>query len=478
MLYPLVLVVILLGFHVHWYIKTLNANIIERYTQIEFQLKRTSNILVELDYVFSNITYPSSPLMAKQVRRLHDTWCEIRPTKRSLAAEKNIIDNTQVAIESTYVVIGDKSLCTEGSPLYQLVEKHIDLAPVFRLSRSVDVFVYGIHYSDLAGFMISSPPDIAKDADYHLIEKMRDPAWEMYRDLSPNAISLRGPMVIEHVNSGKPLLFMLMPVRSNGLSGAIALDIDTNILLGCYHSEVCPIKIQNSLENPELPDNAYFPHELIMDRFDSHLRFYYSVDWKREIGLFLKTNQNVLLVILVIYLVFTSVLFVIDVKKTQTYYKKLADYDPLTNLRNRRGFEEFWRNANHQDYVAVAVFDIDDFKQVNDTFGHDVGDKVIKYIASTIQHKTREADAAARFGGEEFVLYMTGTSPDDLRESLERVRLAICAGSPVVIEGGITVSAGAEILPASDLHSFTVIFKLADEKLYQAKTSGKNKLVT
>lgn len=474
---PSIFVVVLLGFLIYGYIKTLNMTITRQYAQIEFQLKRTSNILAELDYSFNNVVYQNTALMRKQDLSLHDGVCVIHPTKRSLAAEKNIVDHTMVAIKDTYMVVGDPSLCTVNSALYQRVESRIALAPILRLSRSIDIFVYGVHYADLSGFMISSPPDIAGVVDRHVIDKLKDPEWVMYKGINPGKISLRGPMTIEQLNADKPLLFMLMPVKSNSLNGVIALDIDTEILFNCDYTTACNIQMQNMLGHETLPENAYRPHPLEIDGFDSDHQLYYVVDWSNEIVSFVKSNQDTLLVLFVVYIIFMAALFFIDMKKKHSYYKQLADYDPLTNLYNRRGFESFWMSAMHRDYIALAIFDVDDFKRINDTFGHDVGDRVIKYIGKTLQSRIRDYDAAARFGGEEFVVYIGGNNSSDLKDSLERVRQAICAGSSLIIESGFTVSGGAVVIQSTDVESFNSVFKSADQKLYDAKGSGKNKLV-
>lgn len=73
----------------------------------------------------------------------------------------------------------------------------------------------------------------------------------------------------------------------------------------------------------------------------------------------------------------------------------------MTGLLNRRGLEAFWRNVQHDELFVLVVFDIDNFKSINDTFGHDKGDEVIRYMARQIHNGIRSSDVGARFGGEE-----------------------------------------------------------------------------
>lgn len=149
----------------------------------------------------------------------------------------------------------------------------------------------------------------------------------------------------------------------------------------------------------------------------------------------------------------------------------------MTGLLNRRGMESFLKGKRHSQYLAIAVLDIDDFKQVNDTYGHDVGDKVICYIGEQIENHIRSSDAVARFGGEEFVVYVTAKEKEQITRIMQRIFDAVCHDSSLIIEPGFTISGGIEVVESTAERSFEDLFKAADEKLYIAKTSGKSQLV-
>lgn len=149
----------------------------------------------------------------------------------------------------------------------------------------------------------------------------------------------------------------------------------------------------------------------------------------------------------------------------------------MTGLLNRRGMQGFLKGKRHNQFFAIAVLDIDDFKQINDTYGHDTGDKVICYIAEQIENHIRSADAVARFGGEEFVVYITAKEQEQITKIMQRIFDAVCGDSQAILAAGFTLSGGVEVVGSDSERSFEELFKAADEKLYVAKTRGKNQLV-
>jgi two-component system cell cycle response regulator len=161
----------------------------------------------------------------------------------------------------------------------------------------------------------------------------------------------------------------------------------------------------------------------------------------------------------------------------------MADRDPLTKVFNRRYFyEALGRELStchlRDGEACVLLCDIDHFKVVNDTFGHQVGDAVLIEFANTCRKIIRDCDVLARYGGEEFIFLMPGLSVDEGRRAAERVRRAVDA-MEFVFDGKqakVTVSCGVASFPqhACDVSSLT---QAADLALYQAKASGRNKVV-
>jgi two-component system cell cycle response regulator len=164
---------------------------------------------------------------------------------------------------------------------------------------------------------------------------------------------------------------------------------------------------------------------------------------------------------------------------------ELAVTDQLTGLHNRRymatQLEALMERARHGGQpVSVLVIDIDHFKRVNDSFGHDVGDEVLAEFAVRLASNVRAVDLPVRHGGEEFVVVMPDTDLEDARRIAERIRLH-AAGAPFRVMGGgellgVTISVGvAQSAGGGDTP--TALLKRADEAVYEAKARGRNRVI-
>ena len=170
--------------------------------------------------------------------------------------------------------------------------------------------------------------------------------------------------------------------------------------------------------------------------------------------------------------------------RTRVEHEHLAFDDALTGVGNRRRFDrdlgELIGPAGRDRPVALAMVDIDHFKQVNDTHGHPVGDLVLRHVAAVIAANVRQGDLVYRYGGEEFAVLLPDAPLDDAWRVVERVRLAVAA-SPIVTDGAagapavpaVTVSVGVSATPPVDA---AAMVRLADGALYDAKTGGRNRV--
>ena len=147
--------------------------------------------------------------------------------------------------------------------------------------------------------------------------------------------------------------------------------------------------------------------------------------------------------------------------------------DPLTGLMNRRGMNFFISNQMIKgNKFSILLVDVDFFKKVNDTYGHDQGDLVLKYLAETMQKIFRKSDACCRYGGEEFIVVIPDSSQQDVYQSAERLRKEVEKQS-IPNVGSITVSIGIASWPESS-QDISEVLKIADKYLYEAKKSGRN----
>jgi len=159
-----------------------------------------------------------------------------------------------------------------------------------------------------------------------------------------------------------------------------------------------------------------------------------------------------------------------------------ATHDALTELPNRqayieRAFEEMQRFKRYQRPLTMAICDIDFFKKINDGYGHQAGDKVLRLIAKVISTRLREVDFIARFGGEEFVLLMPETTTEQAYKVLDKIRAAV-AKSPFRFKDSpvsITISFGLAAFVGED--SVEAVFERADKALYKAKNDGRNRCI-
>ena len=173
----------------------------------------------------------------------------------------------------------------------------------------------------------------------------------------------------------------------------------------------------------------------------------------------------------------------IEIEKLRADLARLAMIDPLTAILNRRAFmleyeRELSRCVREKTGLALAIFDVDHFKDVNDTHGHLVGDKVLRRVADTLRASLRGHDVIGRYGGEEFALLMPGADTAAALAGTERARLAV---SERPIQAGplripITVSAGVAAVGAADA-DWESLLRRADAALYEAKRNGRNRVV-
>jgi diguanylate cyclase (GGDEF)-like protein len=160
--------------------------------------------------------------------------------------------------------------------------------------------------------------------------------------------------------------------------------------------------------------------------------------------------------------------------------RQLADLDALTGLHNRRYFHETLarecaRAHRYERKLALIVFDLDDFKDVNDRIGHLAGDAALAEAAERVKDVVRTADISCRIGGDEFAVILPESSLDDADQLYRRILSAV-SSRPLGQAGKLYLSAGvAELRPEDDPVSF---FQRADEALYRAKEAGKGRVVS
>lgn len=200
----------------------------------------------------------------------------------------------------------------------------------------------------------------------------------------------------------------------------------------------------------------------------------------------LRHAQEVVSLIIILTILIEAVfIFRPMVRKVTSFAERLqkeANHDHLTGLLNRRSFgilvDKTWALSKRHDYsLSLITYDIDHFKSINDSYGHDVGDKAIQHISDILIQNTRESDSVARFGGEEFVIMLPNTNKHDahilankIREKIEQSPLQV---NKLILE--LTISGGVAECEKHD-QNIEKTLKRSDDALYQAKNGGRNKV--
>jgi diguanylate cyclase (GGDEF)-like protein len=206
-----------------------------------------------------------------------------------------------------------------------------------------------------------------------------------------------------------------------------------------------------------------------------------------NILIFMLSTLSLTVLLVITYLFIRQLMH--KIAQNQSAIKALAVTDELTQLHNRRFFfeklsQEYSRSIRHKRNMACIMMDIDFFKKFNDTYGHQVGDLVLKRVAQVLQEKARATDTLARYGGEEFVVLLPETDESGAEIFAEKMRRAVEAevittddnqNLQVAISLGVC---GLDWEALSNCEDETVIVKYADQALYQAKEMGRNQVQT
>ena len=196
-----------------------------------------------------------------------------------------------------------------------------------------------------------------------------------------------------------------------------------------------------------------------------------------------------IIVVILGFLVYLCILAMKRWTERESLYLEMSTTDGLTRLSNRnffinRGQEEIARTKEQtlptSPSLSCIMIDLDHFKQINDTWGHHAGDQVLIAASKVMMRNARKTDEVGRYGGEEFAMLLPGTSARRAAQIAERIRRKI-SDMNVIVDGNsieVTASFGVACFPSTDINNMEDLLKAADKALYEAKESGRNKVVT
>mgnify|MGYP003657201829 CR=1 FL=1 len=170
-----------------------------------------------------------------------------------------------------------------------------------------------------------------------------------------------------------------------------------------------------------------------------------------------------------------------NLQQESQHYKLLSSHDPLTNTLNRNGFAEevmqLFPQGRLKLNTSLIVIDLDNFKAINDKYGHDTGDIVLRESAANMVKNIRVGDRLVRWGGEEFILFCVDTSAQQAQLIAEKIRTSIEKMSINYQQHSIAVTVSLGVGVSSHLEEFDQLFQRTDKALYQAKNMGRNCVV-
>ncbi|GGD49154.1 GGDEF domain-containing protein [Malaciobacter pacificus] len=221
---------------------------------------------------------------------------------------------------------------------------------------------------------------------------------------------------------------------------------------------------------------------ILNTKYIPELDLYLLVEAKTED--FLVHVKDIFYFNLIISLFISFFIIITLVYLIKNYNKKLehlADYDMLTSLNNRRSFKsklsrQISIHQRNKNSLSLVFIDIDDFKTINDNFGHEVGDKVLIRISNILKNSVRKSDLVARWGGEEFIIVFINSTLEDSIVSIEKIKGLIQSDYLLTELAGSDITASFGVTQLKEKDSIDSIINRADQAMYRSKRTGKNKI--
>jgi diguanylate cyclase (GGDEF)-like protein len=253
------------------------------------------------------------------------------------------------------------------------------------------------------------------------------------------------------------------------------IDQDTNLR---KFKDLILSKNGNHIIEYEDKGKQYIINTKYIPELDLHLAIQANLDdFTEDVKkmLYLNLLSSIFITIIIAFIVF----FII--KKYSNKLEYLSKYDPLTTLSNRRSFEddlerELEKNKRKKQDISLIFLDLDDFKKINDTFGHHTGDIILKEVGLILKNMIRKTDLIARWGGEEFVIALIDSPLNQSKDVSEKIRSSLSNNNQLKkkIDRNLTASLGLTMLKEHD--TIETLLARADEAMYISKNNNKNQV--
>ena len=287
---------------------------------------------------------------------------------------------------------------------------------------------------------------------------------------------------------------MLKMFKTNYKLNVSFLDKNGNIILNRNHKQDKIINIDSINELTPYKDKILSKKQNIIEYEKDGYKYLLHTKYIEELHIhllveaklddFTHDTKNTFYLNMSISFILTFIITLIIITVISDYHKKLerlANYDDLTQIPNRRNFQEKFEyilslNKRNKQPISLLFIDLDDFKNINDNFGHHVGDEILKEFSLILKRNIRKTDLYTRWGGEEFIIAFIDTSSDEAVHISNKIREAMKNSIKVklLIHNSSTISCGVTQCKEED--TIDSLITRADKAMYEAKASGKNRV--
>ena len=444
------------------------------FQMVEGRLGELFYQLQAIQYGMSQVSNLGSSLVAApslMFTKTEDNTCQI---------SKHFSDDQMYDFETNFLAVSDGSGCDQDSALYHKIIDTIKIARMmtFLAGRAEDVI--SLYFISMDKFVITSPKYNALVVKPNEFESklFKRPYMQqvLARDITTlgNNIFISGPYADLSLNKDV-LTFSIAIFMDKTFYGVLNMDILWDDLVTGIDPDFHIINDPNPIAGANL-----LSEPLSFDGLASELRLVMPNSMSDRITYLIK---NSLVDIAFYFIAIVLAGWVLYTLKLRLVSQKLAaesHHDPLTGLLNRRGFMAELDNIKHHQHYSFMMIDLDNFKHVNDTYGHPVGDEVLIRVTTAIKQQIRDRDILFRLGGEEFGLLISYNKDHKQINIFERVCDAVATLPHYSddIEFYVTMSGGAITTSSiAQVKSISAVMKQADELLYEAKVAGKNRVL-
>ncbi|KAB0285767.1 diguanylate cyclase [Vibrio fortis] len=444
--------------------------------------QRVSQSLEELTQIINALEYNITALYP-----LHDDTYAFSHTRKIDGETCYFSSEEQSQPRFDFMFSGPIEMCDPRSQLNMEASKRLFIAPTMAYFANTIDTISAIYFISKEKFIISSPSDFASYIQGDTFDSVVNsrPYWinTIRFGLTQQKDRVVYTGQYDDYLTGKKVVTLTKGIYVDGeFKGVLGVDgYVSNLVSNPKHGyEISSTLGVNKYGFMDFTHS----HPLYVDGL--HTQLYLNIEEKKREHILHVLEMDRLQLSLLLGLFITSVLVLwrICTKQEHQRLNELAMRDPMTGLLNRRGFEARLMAQDEEPIIGIGVFDIDDFKAVNDKYGHKVGDEVICHVAHLMTSSVRQRDIVARFGGEEFVVAITGESSELLTSIFERIQNDISLQGYRCSDGdriSVSVSGGATLYSLYKFDSLSHLWqnqsiRASDEQLYQAKISGKNQV--